>query len=108
MISSSRLYRFTSAETILHQSAQLGVLDRSAGSGLGQVGLAFRVSISQGHFLITEVRRVAASCNQLDRTVNLVPRPCAGVGWASQYPDSLVRLPSWAGLGVLLSGWVGL
>ena len=41
---SFRLYRFSLAETVLHQSAQVGFLDVSAGYVLGQVvGLAIRV-----------------------------------------------------------------
>ena len=39
-MSSSRLCRFAMAETVLHQSAQFGFLDVSAGHILG---LAFRV-----------------------------------------------------------------
>ena len=43
MVSSSRLYRFTLAEIVLHQLAQFGLLDVCAGNALGQVGLAIRV-----------------------------------------------------------------
>ena len=42
-VSSSRLYRFPLAETVLHQSVQFGFLDVSAGKVLGRKGLAIRV-----------------------------------------------------------------
>ena len=38
MASSSRLGRFTLAETVLHQSVEVGFLDMEAGIILGQVG----------------------------------------------------------------------
>lgn len=44
MDSFSRLYMLALAETVCCLLAQLGVLDRSAGSVLGQVELAIRVS----------------------------------------------------------------
>lgn len=40
MVFSSRLYKFTVAETVLHQSAQCGFLDIPANNILGHVGLA--------------------------------------------------------------------
>ena len=40
MVFSSRLYKFTLAEAVLHQSVQRGFLDKFADNVLGQVELA--------------------------------------------------------------------
>lgn len=44
MVSSFSIYGFTSAGKDIHQSAQLGILDRPAGSVCWQAGLAMGFS----------------------------------------------------------------
>lgn len=47
--------RFVSSGKGLHQSAQVGIQEKRAGSIHGQVGQVIRVSVGQGHCLCSEV-----------------------------------------------------
>ena len=61
MVSSSELYRYASSGKDIHQSVQLGVLNRSAGSVCGQVWLAMGSQVGWGHGPWSEFRVCATS-----------------------------------------------
>lgn len=56
MVSSSILERISLAETVLHQSAQIGILDMCAGNVLGHIGLISKSIFGKAHYPSSEVR----------------------------------------------------